>query len=285
MNNLILHPVTRRQIDDFVSSPSHAVMLAGPVGSGKQTMATKLSEAVLELPAGTFTNYPYKLIIGTAEGKSIGIEAVRELEHFLTLKVPRAATHNRAVVIEAAHLLTAEAQNALLKTLEEPPAGTLIILSVNHEKALLPTVRSRAQLIDIKRPAKADVQDHFKLQNFDDKAIIRAYAISGGLPGLMQALLNQIDHPLTQATEMARQLLSQSPYERLLSVDELSKQREHALNLCFILQQMAHVSLQNAKGATAKKWQDVLTASYEAAEALSGSAQPKLALTKLMLGF
>jgi len=87
------------------------------------------------------------------------------------------------------------------------------------------------------------------------------------------------------ATERARQLLSQTTYQRLLMVDELSKQRQLALDVTTILQQMAHVSLQNAKGEAANKWQAILKASYEAAEALSGSAQPKLILTKLMLNF
>jgi hypothetical protein len=101
----------------------------------------------------------------------------------------------------------------------------------------------------------------------------------------MSALLEQTEHPLLFATQQARQLLSQSAYERLLSVDELSKQRQLALDTMFILQQMAHVSLQSAAGETADKWQAVQAASYQAAEALAASAQPKLALANLMLSF
>jgi hypothetical protein len=99
----------------------------------------------------------------------------------------------------------------------------------------------------------------------------------------MHALLEQTDHPLLLATERARQLLSQSTYERLLTVDELAKQPTLALDITFILRQMAHVRLQTATGAAAAKWQAVLAAAYQAAEALAASAQPKLALTNLML--
>jgi hypothetical protein len=95
--------------------------------------------------------------------------------------------------------------------------------------------------------------------------------------------LSDDDHPLKLATEKARQLLSQTIYERLLTVDELSKQKALALNVTFILQQMANISLQTASDEAAVKWQAVLTASYEAAEALNASAQPKLAVAKLML--
>ena len=99
----------------------------------------------------------------------------------------------------------------------------------------------------------------------------------------MHALLSQENHPLLQATQTARQLLSQTSYERLLLVDELAKQRALASDTTFILQQMAHVSLQTATGPAAAKWQTVLAASYKASEALANSAQPKLALSNLML--
>ncbi len=229
--------------------------------------------------------HPYALIIEPEEpGKAIGIEAVRQLEQFLALKVPgKAKEHDRAVVLENAHLLTLQAQNALLKTLEEPPAGTVLILTVNHGQGVLPTIRSRAQAVTVERLEKQVLEDYFGGRGFDNQAIGRAYAISGGLPGLMHALLNESEHPLLEATEKARQLLSQTAYERLAMVDALAKDRTLAMDVAMILQQMARISLQTATGKAAKKWQSVLEAGYEAAEALAANAQPKLALTKLML--
>jgi DNA polymerase III delta prime subunit len=257
-------------------------MLIGPRGSGKLTLAIKLAETVLGLSADSFANYPYKSIIEPEDGKAIGIEKVRELEHFLSLKVPGKAEHNRAVIITEADLLTTEAQNALLKTLEEPPAGCLIILAVSHPEALLPTIRSRSQSLNPRRPPKTALETYFQADH-DAAAIKRAYAVSGGLPGLMQAVLSETDHPLTQATELARRILSSTAYERLLLVDELAKDRSQALNTVFIMQQMAHVSLQTAEGPPAAKWQAVLTAAYDTERDLRGSAQPKLALLSLML--
>jgi DNA polymerase III delta prime subunit len=284
MNDLIVHDITRRQLEAFTAVPAHAVMLVGPAGGGKLALAVMLAETVLGLGSGDFADYPYKTFVIPEEGKSsISIEAVRQLEHFLSLKVPRAGAHNRVVIIENAQTLTTEAQNALLKTLEEPPRGTLIMLGVTHERALLPTIRSRAQAISIKRPDRAALEAYFAAKNHGQSAIRQAYAISAGLPGLMSALLDQTDHPLLQATEQARQLLSTSAYDRLLAVDELSKQRVLAIETAGILQQMAHISLQTAAGPAAVKWQAIMAAAYKTAEDLSASAQPKLALTELML--
>lgn len=75
---------------------------------------------------------------------SIGIEEVRQIQHFLSRK-PIQSDQN-IVVIHQAHLLTIPAQNALLKTLEEPPGNSLVYLVTDFPDQLLPTVLSRIQL-------------------------------------------------------------------------------------------------------------------------------------------
>lgn len=283
MKELLLHESTRTHLDNYLKSPAHAIVLIGSGGSGKKTLAASLAEAVLGLESGGLAAYPYKLIAGPESGPSIGIEAVRAMENFLGLKVPGKASLNRVIIIKDSHLLTHEAQNSLLKTLEEPPVGTVIIMTVNHEQALLPTVRSRVQAVIVKRPSEIAATQYFKDLGFSEKEIQRAYTISGGLPGLMRALLEQEEHPLTAASERAKQLLRQPVFERLLSVDELSKQKDLTMNILFILQQMAHVSLKKPAGPLTARWQKVLEASYNAAEALNANAQPKLVITNLML--
>lgn len=283
MSQLVLHPVTNNQYQSFIKAPSHAVLLLGPTGSGKLALAKELLELILGLSPGSFDNYLYAIVSSPQEGKAIGIEVVREMEHFLSLKVPSDARYNRAIIIEDSHKLTIEAQNALLKTLEEPPDGTILVLTANHAQSLLPTIRSRAQAITVKSPGLSALRSHFEANDAVGNDIAQAYAISGGLPGLMAAMLSDDDHPLKEATTRAKELLGQSTYERLLSVDYLSKQKDLTINLLFILQQMAHVSLGTVTGPAARKWQSILEASYEATQKLSVSAQPKLVLTDLML--
>ena len=77
--------------------------------------------------------------------KSIGIDDVRTIQHFLSRK-PTQSDHN-TVIIHQAHLLTLPAQHALLKTLEEPPGNSLIYLITSTPDSLLPTILSRVQII------------------------------------------------------------------------------------------------------------------------------------------
>lgn len=78
---------------------------------------------------------------------SLGIDDVKAMQQKLYLKPFRG--NQKAVIIQDSHLLTIEAQNALLKVLEEPPENTLIILTAENGDALLPTVRSRVSIISL----------------------------------------------------------------------------------------------------------------------------------------
>lgn len=79
--------------------------------------------------------------------KSWGIDDVKELRKKLTLKPLKSST--KATIMHDADLLTHEAQNALLKVLEEPPPHTIIILAGSSIEAFLPTIISRCQIIHL----------------------------------------------------------------------------------------------------------------------------------------
>ncbi|OGY58529.1 MAG: hypothetical protein A3F24_01125 [Candidatus Colwellbacteria bacterium RIFCSPHIGHO2_12_FULL_44_17] len=88
-------------------------------------------------------------IIEAREEESIGIDAIRDIRNFLWQKPIK--SNYRTVIIDEANLLTSQAQNAILKIAEEPPAYALIILILANPEALLPTVVSRFQKIYFSR--------------------------------------------------------------------------------------------------------------------------------------
>lgn len=87
--------------------------------------------------------------------QTITIDQVRDLQHQLSLK-PYAAKFKTGIILEAQRM-TIEAQNALLKTLEEPPAHSILILTAPSTKALLPTTVSRCQIVRLQAEIDLDV--------------------------------------------------------------------------------------------------------------------------------
>ncbi len=94
------------------------------------------------------------------EGEKLGVEQAKNIRTHLSLKPFQA--DRRAVVIIDAENLTSDAQNALLKTLEEPNGEAVIILGVASEENLLPTIRSRSQTVYLAQDTKPVDNKHQK---------------------------------------------------------------------------------------------------------------------------
>ena len=96
--------------------------------------------------------------------KAVGIGDVRDIQKKIMLKPFRGKA--KAVVIEAYEGITTEAQNALLKVLEEPPINTIIVVSIPKKELLLPTIISRCKIIELKeKEAKISSEDVLGLED------------------------------------------------------------------------------------------------------------------------
>lgn len=120
-------------------------IFSGPSDVGKQLVALHLANYLENKnPEGSGTLSDMFLIAPDEKG-TIGIDAAREIKNFLWQKPLRSPC--RLLLINEAEKLTEEAQNAILKITEEPPASSLLILITGDSQKLLPTLRSRLQTI------------------------------------------------------------------------------------------------------------------------------------------
>ena len=138
----------------------HAYLFCGARGCGKKTLARLLAQALFceageaERPCGHCPackrflsgNHPDARTVAP-KGRSIGVDDVRELIDYLSRRPYEGGWH--VAIIERAEKMTPSAQNALLKTLENPPEDTVFFLLTETPGALLSTVRSRARLVRV----------------------------------------------------------------------------------------------------------------------------------------
>ena len=226
----------------------HAVLFVGPGSVGKTTLAMDLAAGLLcndpdpaarpcrdcrgcrQVASG---NHPDlhrlapegpggQIRIGKASDPEQG--TVRHIIGELSLLPVEGGA--RVVIVEQAHRLNDDAQNALLKMLEEPPAGVTIILCADDEECLLPTVRSRCVRVRLGAVGGREIEDWLgELGVADAPRAARLARLADGRPGLALAYAHSADAERVRG-EIARSIvdmLSQSRQPRLAAVRELMK--------------------------------------------------------------
>ncbi len=166
----------------------HAYLFTGVNGVGKSTTAMALARAIncgndisdegcgecvtcRQLASGNFPDF----ISLEPDGQNIKIEQIRELNRSLNFKP--VSGKFRITIIDRAEMMTEEAANSFLKTLEEPPAGNIIVLKVVDPLDLLPTIISRCQKVPFHPLAREAIKNYLVEQLAQDNN--RAWLAAG----------------------------------------------------------------------------------------------------------
>jgi DNA polymerase-3 subunit delta' len=135
---------------------AHAYLISGPPGSGKRGLASDLSHLVAETgTADIFASQPPGVFLAEPESKSrrIVIDQVRALEHSLQMR--SSGGRKKVAIVADADRLQPQAANAFLKTLEEPPNDSLLLLLSAMPEVLPDTIRSRCTAVPLAAEEKA----------------------------------------------------------------------------------------------------------------------------------
>jgi len=180
----------------------HAYLFYGPSGVGKRLTALQFAKALVchstaaeacdrcpschKMATG---NHP-DVVVVNPEGTSIRIEHIRALQRQLSYKPYE--SQRTVIIIDGCESLTPPAANALLKTLEEPPASALLLLLTSQKDALPLTILSRCQQIPFRALAPAHIQAILLQQGVDQStAELAATLAEGRLDTWMQADISQ----------------------------------------------------------------------------------------------
>lgn len=165
------------------------------------------------------------LLVEPDDNYSIKIEMIREVIDFLSY-LPQIASY-RTVIINQADKLTQDAQNALLKTLEESPKYSLIILITSRPKALLETVRSRLLPIRFYRSSQEEIatylQNTFHLDSIKSQNI--AELSQGKIKLAIQLLNDEYRHQLIDTQQLLDKLIKTDKLARLDLLNSILKNK------------------------------------------------------------
>ena len=202
------HPAARASIAAMIEEgPPHALALIGPGSVGKATLAIDLAAGLLSteeepgdrpcracracrlVDAGRHPDLHRLAPTGAGMQVRIGANTSPEpgtIRHLVSeLALLPVEGGARVAIVEGAHRMNEDAQNAFLKTLEEPPEGVTIILCADDEERLLATVRSRCVRLHLGPISTREIETLLEERGLADApAAARLARLSDGIPGL-----------------------------------------------------------------------------------------------------
>lgn len=215
----------------------HAVLIEGPAGSGKRTLAHLFAKAAVctaaDKPCGVCsqclkaeTGHPDIAVLqGDGSAKTMSVDRIREIREQAAI-LPNEAAHKVQILADA-DTMNVQAQNALLKILEEPPSYMLFVLTATSRAAFLPTVQSRCVSIDLHGVAEEQALPLLKkrLPTLSEEELGARLRLYGGCIGAVldsasdDSFQSTVDHiaaiaaAITAPTELAL-MRATSPLEK-----------------------------------------------------------------------
>ena len=202
--NYLFAPASMKLLSAYAAQPRGSLFLSGVKAENLEAILDYLLEAIYT---------PHKLQAGWVYRLSEkNIDSVRSLLASLA-QTRFDSTKPRMIVITDCEELDILGQNTILKALEEPPLGSHFILTSNRIWQILPTILSRCQLIQVKKPLKQDLLKHYDQEK--PELLQQAYWATDGWPDLMHAYLKEPEHILHEEIKIAKELLQLNLKQRM----------------------------------------------------------------------
>ncbi len=244
------------------SRPHGAYLVLGPRGAGKATLARLFAAALLcaedDGPCGTCsacartrggTHSDLAVIEPSGRSNTIGVDAVAGVQRSLSYR--RLQGRFRVVIFDDAGTMNSQAQNKLLKTLEEPPEGTVILLCALHPGQLLVTVRSRCQKLVLGPVDRAAIAGWLRDVHAAGADAARVAAAAGrGLPGRSLTLIDPDEAVALQIrTDRLIAALGRDHEARAALISSVDRDREGCFELVGLLQELLRDAMIAESGA------------------------------------
>lgn len=180
----IINGIDRRKLNN---SFSHANLIVGPDGIGKSIIAKYLSNNIIE-PRNNVESVD--IVRYSPSNASFGVDDVRNIIDEVSKKPYEG--EKKVLILYKCDKMTVQAQNALLKTIEEPPKGVYLVLLSDSLETILDTIQSRCQVYKLTPLSKEEMLEYISINypNMDSSDKQAALAFSIGIPGKIDRFID-----------------------------------------------------------------------------------------------
>ena len=276
IEQLILHPRTRTQLEQFLTHPTHALMLTGPMGVGlgtiARTMGHQLAGANVIYVAPTLHNKQKTTIINADDIAELGSIVRNHRDNALV------------VIIDGADCAVSGVFERMLKLIEEPVPRVYYIFTAHSLQNIPATIMSRSALIKVLLPTEADCAVLYS--ELDSTVASQVKFMANRRPALIKRLTSDDNFFESESSSMqiAKEFMQNAVSRRMEIIDALPD-KESATSLCHDLAQLV-ISLASAgRLKDSQKVASQLLLLSETADRLTNNGNLRLQLTNLAINF
>lgn len=272
-----INETTKKWIEAFIDNPKAPLLLQSNVNLAGATVIVDYIHSKLSKSS--------KTPVYTLEKKdknSIGIADVRELINHLSLRANKNTEYSSFILIKNMELLTVEAQNAILKLIEELPPRTVFMMITDSMENILQTIKSRTFTVEVLPISDTQAYEYANKNGYDESKAKKAYLVSDGSFKLYKSLLEDEDNELYRVLDIAKEFIGADIYTRQLILKAFIGDKDKIKLFLNSLQLTTRTAMRNAKTKDAKiRWKNMLTEVIKAKRDIEKNVQTKLALLSL----
>ena len=272
-----MNKITQLLIDSFIRRPSGSLLLVGTTDDGVNEIGHDICALILD-EINRFNIIEVDMI----DDSGITVEQVRELKLQLNNRVSSERPIARVAIIKHADTATREAQNALLKLVEEPAQQTILLLMASDKQKLLPTIQSRCQTIAILPITRTQAIEAGRIHGLSESESIRLYLLTGGKQKLFYQSVSEPDNLAFEHIAEAKNFLSTTVFNRLTMLKKYDK-ADSIKALISSIELVSISALHVSTGKTASRWIEILKELRICEELLAHNAQTKLVFMRLSI--